>query len=248
MAAGQLPRILVRLLLQPHQLQHIGDAPAQLPGGGADGPHGKGQVLIHRLFLNEPEVLENDAQRPPHVGHLSRTDVVHVVAVHHQPPLCGGDLPGDQLDDGGLPGAGWPHQKDELPVVDPHGDPFQRLGPVVVFFIYIDEPYHVSLRQTAATPPSRAFGTPSPRGGRLMRFSQSVSQFVCYVNGFLRPFCRFRSYIVAAPPRNGNPSQKKILAFCSSKFFLLSQKINAPAPDPARGRAVLRFRIRFPGK
>ena len=71
LAAGELPRILVRLLLQPHQLQHIGDAPAHLPGGGADGPHGKGQVLIHRLLLNQPEVLENDAQRPAHIGHLS---------------------------------------------------------------------------------------------------------------------------------------------------------------------------------
>ena len=52
-ARGQLcpmPVIMVLHPLQPHQLQYIGDAGADVTGRGPHRPHGKAQVVEHRLF------------------------------------------------------------------------------------------------------------------------------------------------------------------------------------------------------
>ena len=149
LAAGELAGEAVALLVQPHQLEHIGDAPAQLPVGGPDGPHGEGQIFIYRLFLNQTEVLKDDAQGAAHERDLPGGDGVQIKAVYHHPALGGGDLRGNQLNQRGLPGAGGSHQKDELPVVDAYINPFQRLGAVVVFFMYINKAYHRVTRSLA---------------------------------------------------------------------------------------------------
>ena len=46
-------------------------------------------------------------------------------------------LAGDQLDNGGLTGAGGAHQKDEFAVLNGEGDPPNGLGPVVVLHLHI---------------------------------------------------------------------------------------------------------------
>ena len=143
LTAGELAGVPVRLVLQPHQLQHIGNAPLHIPRGGPDGPHGEGQVLIYRLFVDKAEILEDDAQGPPHEGHLPGADVVQAVPVDHELALGEADLPGDKFDDGGLAGPGGSHQKDELPVVNAQVDALQGLGAVVVLLINVNKAYHV---------------------------------------------------------------------------------------------------------
>ena len=142
LAAGELVGQPVPLVVQAHQLQYVGDALADLPGGSPHHPHDEGQVLLHRLFLDEAEVLKDDPQSPAHVGDLPGVDVVEIVAVDHEAAAGAGHLAGDELQDGGFARTGGTHQKDEFPVLDLHGDPFQGPGAVVVGFLYIDETYH----------------------------------------------------------------------------------------------------------
>ena len=143
--AGELTGIAVRLLVQPHQLEDIGDAPLQIPAGGPNGPHGKGQIFVHSFLIDQAEILKDDPQSPAHQGHLAGADIIQTVPVDHQLPLGQGDLAGDQLDHGGLSGPGGAHQKDKLSIINAEIDPLQGLGPVVVLFVDIDKSYHVCI-------------------------------------------------------------------------------------------------------
>ena len=190
--AGELAGIAVRLLIQPHQLEDIGNAPLQVPAGGPDGPHGEGQIFVHSFLVNQAEILKDDPQRPAHQGHLAGADIVQTVPVDHQLSLGQGDLAGDQLDDGGLSRPGWTHQKDKFPVIDTQINPLQGLGSVIILFINIDKSYHVCisspvsffLRCTGSTAaPSRI----SPEICLVLGYTRnlSLSMEIC---GFMSPF------------------------------------------------------------
>ena len=68
-------------VLQPHQLQHIGDALFDLLFRRADDAHGKGHVVVDRLIVDQAEILEDDAQGPAHIGHGAAADLLQGEAV-----------------------------------------------------------------------------------------------------------------------------------------------------------------------
>ena len=68
LAAGKLLRQAVRLAREPHQVQHIGHAPLDLPLGDIRHTHGKGHVLVGRHRGNKAEILEHHAQPAAQVG------------------------------------------------------------------------------------------------------------------------------------------------------------------------------------
>ena len=93
-------------------------------------------------MLNQPEILKNNAHRPAQVGDLPLLDVGQGEAVNHHPALRGDDLSDEQLDHRGLAAAGGAHHKNELPVLDLHGQAVEGVGAVGVFFHYICQSYH----------------------------------------------------------------------------------------------------------
>ena len=70
-------------------------------------------------------------------------DAAHGKAVDHDPPRRGDDLAGQELDDGGLTGAGGPHQKYKFPVLNGKGDALKGLRPVFVCFFNVLQSNHI---------------------------------------------------------------------------------------------------------
>ena len=150
-AAGELVGVTAALLLQPHQVQHIGNPLADLLGAGPHGPHDEFQILIHRLLLNQSEVLEDHPQGPPHQGDLLIRNIADGEPVDHDPPGAGLHLAGQELDNGGLSGAGGPHQKDEFPILNGQADALDRPGPIVIFHLHVFQTNHARTSHTAAS-------------------------------------------------------------------------------------------------
>ena len=117
LAGAELVGIVILLPLQTHQLQHIGDAAADLLGRSAHGPHGQRQVVEHRAAGDQAEVLEDHADGAAHQGKLLLLDAAHGKAVDHHAAAGGYDLTGQQLDNGGFPAAGRPHQEHKFSVI-----------------------------------------------------------------------------------------------------------------------------------
>ena len=103
----------------------------------ADGAHREAQVVVHRFLADQAEILKNYADRAAHEGDLLVRDAAHGEAVNHDAALRGKDLAGQELDDGGLAGAGRADQEDKFPIVDLHGDAVERLGAGIVGFMHI---------------------------------------------------------------------------------------------------------------
>ena len=82
---------------QPDQLQHIGHASADIPGGSTHHAHGESHVIIHVHVFDEAVILEHNAQGAPHLRQLVAPDLHHVKAVDDDPASIGPDLAGDQL-------------------------------------------------------------------------------------------------------------------------------------------------------
>ena len=96
--------------------------------------HGQGQIVLHRLIGNQAEILEDDADGTAHQGDLPLRDHIHVEAVDHYAAGGGDHLAGQDFDDGGLTGAGGPHQKHEFPVFYIKGDALEGIGAVFIGF------------------------------------------------------------------------------------------------------------------
>ena len=70
-------------------------------------------------------------------------DAAHGEAVDHDPSRRGDDLAGQELDDGGLAGAGGSHQKHKFPVLNGKGDALKGLRPVFVCFFNVLQSNHI---------------------------------------------------------------------------------------------------------
>ena len=82
LAAGELCRIMLRLMLQAHEAQHIGHPLAYGLARGPHHAHGKGHIVIYRHMVDKPEILEDHAHLPAHIGYLPLAQVGDVLAVH----------------------------------------------------------------------------------------------------------------------------------------------------------------------
>ena len=65
-------------------------------------------------------------------------------AVNHHPSVAGQFLPRQQLNQGGFPGAGRPHQKHELAVLNGQGDSLNRFGSIVILHFHVFQTNHQS--------------------------------------------------------------------------------------------------------
>ena len=123
LAAGKLGGEPPAFILKAHQIQHIGDPFFDLLGASPHRPHGKHHIVIHRLMLNQAEILENDTYCPAKIGNLPLPDVPKRKAVDHHLSLGRLHLSDKDLYNRTLPAAGRTHHKDEFPILDLHGKP-----------------------------------------------------------------------------------------------------------------------------
>src|SRR6266508_677173 len=132
LAAGQLVREAVGLVLQPDQLEHLRDGPLDRVPARPDDLQREGHVLAHGLVGKQLEVLEDAADRAPQGGHLPGGEAVELLAGHPDPARGGPFLLGEQAQEGRLAGAGLAHDEDELALVDLDRDIVEGLdvGPV----------------------------------------------------------------------------------------------------------------------
>ena len=126
LAARELQRVGVHLVVQPHRLQGREGAPLLLLGGhGQDAQH-EGDVLQDRLALQELEILEDDADRAAQLRDLALGDGGDVAAPDQDLPLRRQLLAEDQLQEGRLARARGAGEEAELALLDVQGDVGQR--------------------------------------------------------------------------------------------------------------------------
>jgi hypothetical protein len=128
LSAGELLRKALLQSVQSDQLEHVGDALADLAPRGADDVHRKGDVLKNGLVVDQAEVLENDAERAAEAREPARRNPAQVEAVDLDLPGVRADLSGQQFDDRRLPAAAGGDQKDEFPLVDLQAQSVRRMG------------------------------------------------------------------------------------------------------------------------
>ena len=104
LAAGQLVRQPPALVLQPHQLQHVGHALFDLLFRRADDAHRERDVVIDGLVLDQAEILKDDAERPAQIGDGAAADLLELKAIDVHAALRRGQLRRQQLDDRRLAG------------------------------------------------------------------------------------------------------------------------------------------------
>jgi hypothetical protein len=111
-----------------HEVQNVRDSVLDYLFRGAHNAHCKSHIVVHRHVVYQTEVLKHNADSPSHFRDLAPFDAAHVETVDGYLALGGLDLPGEKLYDRGLAGAGRPHQKDELSLVDGHVHILQGRG------------------------------------------------------------------------------------------------------------------------
>src|SRR5690606_38392953 len=79
-------------------------------------------VLADRLVRQQAEVLEHRAQLAPDLRHLPVGDTGEILAQDVHLAVAGPLLAEDQPQEGGLSGAGGPHEEHELALLDLQGD------------------------------------------------------------------------------------------------------------------------------
>ena len=156
LAAGELRGIVIRLLFEAHQIQHIGNALTDLLVGRSHRPHDEVQVIVDGLFGDEPEILEDDSKRPAHQRQYPGRDAADGEAIHHDAPGGRHHLAREQLDEGGFPAAGGAHQKHKLPVLDGQRDAPDSRRAVFVLHFHVFETDHMPFR-SFKTGPAPAF-------------------------------------------------------------------------------------------
>ena len=118
LAAGELVRITVGLVLEIHQIQDFSHSFLDLFSGGAHHFHGKGDIFPDGHLGQQAVVLEHAADEAAVGRHLSVLEMTHVNAVHDDFSAGGNNLRVEQLDHGGLARTGSANEIDEFTGVD----------------------------------------------------------------------------------------------------------------------------------
>ena len=118
LTTGELMWQTLALALEADHLQGLGDELADDVGGLANHMQGVRDVLPDRLAGQEPEVLENRADRAAQAGHLSGRHRLQVMARDQDGTAGGRFLSEHQPQHGGLAGAGGADDEDELSALD----------------------------------------------------------------------------------------------------------------------------------
>ena len=97
LAAGKLVRVAACLFLQAHQIQYVRDAFPDLARGGPHHMHGKGDIVVNGHFVDQPEVLKDDAHRAAHIGDVPALHGGKLAAVYDNLAAVREFLAHDQL-------------------------------------------------------------------------------------------------------------------------------------------------------
>ncbi|MNS88893.1 hypothetical protein D3C72_1228860 [compost metagenome] len=113
-AAGELDRVQVFLARQTHLVQRgAGAGGGRIPGVSLDGQR-QHHVFERASIEQQVGVLQDDADRAAQIRPGARGQLVQPLAVDLDGPAAGGLQPADQLEQGGLAGAGRPRYENEF--------------------------------------------------------------------------------------------------------------------------------------
>jgi hypothetical protein len=146
-------------VVQSHALQDlVGPAPLL---GARQSEHvlDEGDVFEDGLARDQPEVLEDDADRTAKVRHLGGGEHPDVASVDHDLAGRGSLLSEEELQERRLAGAGRARQEDELPALDLARHFGQGVPEAAVFLRDVVELDHPSARSSASR---TAFGSARP--------------------------------------------------------------------------------------
>ena len=107
---------------QPDEREHPVDGRPDLAPRRAGHLEREGDVLADRLGRQELEVLEDDADLAPHLGHLAAAELGHVLAVEDDRAARRELVADEQLDERRLARAGRPDEEDEVALGDDQVD------------------------------------------------------------------------------------------------------------------------------
>src|SRR5262249_9857584 len=122
LASREILGVGVHLVVEAHALQDLVGAAALLGPGKPQHALHERDVLEDGLSSDQPEVLEDDADRSAKIGNLRARQHPDVPAVDDDLPGAGRFLPEEELEQRRLAGAGGARQKDELSALDLAGD------------------------------------------------------------------------------------------------------------------------------
>jgi hypothetical protein len=138
LAAREPQRIRVHLVMEAHRLQRRERAPALLLGRHRQDAQHERDVLQDGLALEQLEVLEHHADRPPQLRDLVVRDRGHVAPADQDLALRGQLLAEDQLEEGRLARAGGPGQEAELALADVERDVRKSRALPVVLLVDVE--------------------------------------------------------------------------------------------------------------
>jgi hypothetical protein len=107
---------------QPDLRQDAVDASRDRVGPCTRDLQREGDIFFRRPVLQQPEVLEDDAEAAPELGYFAPREIGDVEPRDAEFPMGRSLVGGDELEDGGLPGAGVAGQKDKLPLRNAEGE------------------------------------------------------------------------------------------------------------------------------
>src|SRR5919197_317259 len=125
LAARQLVREAVGLVVEADELEDLGDRPIDRVAPRADHLESEGHVLADGLVGQELEVLEHAADGGAECRDLPGGEPVELLAGHPEAARAGALLLDEEADEGRLAGAGLSDDEHELALGDVHGDIIQ---------------------------------------------------------------------------------------------------------------------------
>jgi hypothetical protein len=142
LAARELVREGGRLGGEPHLREHARDLGADVLLRRADHLEGERHVLLRRAVLEEPEVLEDDAEPAAERGDLPGGQRRRTLAGDLHLAVRGAFLDVDELEHRALARARGTGEEDELPAIDVEGDVVDRGAALRVLLRDVGEADH----------------------------------------------------------------------------------------------------------
>ena len=147
LSAGHLIGILVQTVPDAQQLRRLLHPVPDLGGRGAEDGQGQGNVFKGGKGVQQIAVLEDEAQPlPAEAGEGPAPQAGQLLPIHLDGTGGGPVDGGDAVEQGGLAGAGGPHDGDELPPLHGEAHPVQGLGdvaPGAVVFLDVSHLQHL---------------------------------------------------------------------------------------------------------
>ena len=134
LAATELARIGIVLLTEADALEHLRDICPDLRGGFTGDQLGEADVLIDGTVLEEPEVLEDDAETATVLRDVAALHVLQCELVYEDLALRRLELLREEADERGFTGAAAPDDEAELAIRDGETDISEGLNAVFIAF------------------------------------------------------------------------------------------------------------------